>query len=106
MKIFDVFPVTAFTAVQNSACQPEIQFNNFTGCAASYVWDFGTSGGKQFHRVNPMFSYDLPGTYLVTLSATEQIVAGPDKLQQVLEAGRRSIHCSLHHSLRYLQYHS
>jgi gliding motility-associated-like protein len=84
VKIFNVFPVTAFTAVQNNACQPVIQFNNLTDCAANFVWDFGTSGtGNSSTAVNPLFTYDSAGTYLVTLSATDFCGGSRQITQQV-----------------------
>ncbi|GJM33752.1 MAG: hypothetical protein DHS20C18_27530 [Saprospiraceae bacterium] len=46
----------------------EVQFTNNSQNATTYLWDFGDS--QQTTEVNPLHTYDGPGTYMVSLSAT------------------------------------
>lgn len=63
-------PNPVFTVSANNGCSglTSFQFNNTTSGAVSYFWDFddGTSSLQQ----NPQKVYSLPGTYHVSLLAT------------------------------------
>lgn len=48
-----------------------ITFQNTTTGGVSYVWDFGD--GQTSTVVHPNNTYDVPGTYMVTLIATNEI---------------------------------
>ena len=48
-----------------------ITFQNLTSGGVSYEWTFGD--GQQSTDVHPNNTYDVPGTYLVTLIATNEI---------------------------------
>lgn len=48
-----------------------ITFQNLTTGGVSYAWDFGD--GHESTMVHPNNTYDVPGTYIVTLVATNEI---------------------------------
>ncbi|MBL7807984.1 MAG: S8 family serine peptidase [Saprospiraceae bacterium] len=54
-----------FTFTQNLLT---VTFNNTSNNSTSYLWDFGD--GMTSTDVNPVHTYSAPGTYTVTLSAT------------------------------------
>ncbi len=49
-----------------------IQFGNASTGPGSYVWDFGVAGSTAdvSTEANPVYTYDVPGTYVVTLVST------------------------------------
>ena len=64
-------PIANFTI--GAACVGEpIQFNNFStqGSFISYDWAFGDPGASTSTDFSPTFTYATPGTYTVTLTAT------------------------------------
>ncbi|MEO1653873.1 MAG: PKD domain-containing protein, partial [Bacteroidota bacterium] len=68
-------PEAGFTAVRNKFCLSNaIQFTNTSvditgGSGLTYIWDFGGSGtNTSADPANPEFTYDLEGTYVVSLT--------------------------------------
>lgn len=66
-------PVAAFTHTSNNGyiAPSNITFTNTSTNAASVVWDFG-DGSPTTTTANPVHSYATPGTYTVTLTATNE----------------------------------
>lgn len=66
-------PVAAFTHTSNNGyiAPSNITFTNTSTNAASVVWDFG-DGSPTTTTANPVHSYATPGTYNVTLTATNE----------------------------------
>ncbi len=64
-------PVASFTAdVLTGSCPPlEVNFQNTSQNASSYVWDFGGGTGSSSME-NPSQLYTIPGDYTVTLIAS------------------------------------
>jgi len=73
-------PVASFTADPVSGCAPlDIQFTDTsTGNPDTWAWDFGDGGSSS--EQNPLYTYNLPGIYTVTLTASN--AAGPDSIVQ------------------------
>ena len=65
-------PVASFTASTVSGDAPlAVNFTNTTsGDATSYAWDFNGDGQIDETTVSPSFTFNDPGTYTVTLTAT------------------------------------
>ena len=63
-------PIASFTALPTLGCQPlMVNFaDQSTGLITSWQWDFG-DGGQDFVP-NPVYVYNQPGTYTVTLTVT------------------------------------
>jgi PKD repeat protein len=62
-------PVASFMASVNSGCAPvQINFTNTSQNATSYLWNFGD--GITTNQTSPSHTYTQPGTYVVTLTAT------------------------------------
>ena len=64
-------PVPDFTLDPDSGCYPlEVQFTNLTDTASSAgcAWIFGDGGTSS--NCNPVYTYDTPGVYDVTLTVT------------------------------------
>lgn len=61
------FPVANFTAVTDTTT---ISFTNTSTNATSYLWKFGD--GNTSTEVNPVHTYAAPGTYTVTMDATNE----------------------------------
>ncbi len=74
--LFDDAVQSAFIASSNFNCQTPatIQFNNTSINASSYVWDFGN--GTTSTLSNPTATYDMPGTYTVSLIASGNALCG------------------------------
>lgn len=74
-SIFNITPQVAATAQFNTASSTytglpaSVQFNNSSSNAAAYDWDFGT-GQDVSSASSPLFVYNLPGMYHVSLVAT------------------------------------
>lgn len=67
---FQMAPTANFTIGTPSACNSlTTTFNNTTVGGASYSWDFG-NGNTSVLQNPPAETYNTPGTYFVTLSAT------------------------------------
>lgn len=65
-------PVAGFLASPDTSIilnipQSEVQFVNVSTGANSYFWDFGD--GNTTTNISPIYSYDTPGDYMVTLIA-------------------------------------
>jgi len=58
-------PVTAFSATPTSSCTGNIQFNNLTTGASSWLWYFGD--GTTSTLQNPLHTYTANGTFTVSL---------------------------------------
>lgn len=70
--VFNAYPlpVTAFTGIPVSGCEPLlVSFQNTTQFASAYVWDFG-DGSTPSKLENPLHIYDKEGVYTVKLIAT------------------------------------
>ncbi len=65
-------PSAAFSATPTSGCAPlTVQFNNLsTGGATSYNWQFPGGTPSTSTAASPSVVYSTPGTYSVTLTAT------------------------------------
>jgi len=65
-------PIVHFTAMPLSGCAPlEIQFTDFTSpVSQNWLWNFGdpNSNDNTSNLSNPTHTYQLPGTYSVTLN--------------------------------------
>jgi len=62
-------PIAQFTANPTQVeVNQEVTFTNFSSGAETYDWTFGDFTGV-FNDVNPVYSYDQPGYYLVQLIA-------------------------------------
>lgn len=62
-------PVASFTPSIISGCSPlSVQFTNQSTNAVTYQWNFGN--GNTSTLTNPSANYNLPGTYQVTLRAS------------------------------------
>ena len=69
-----VQPSASFSAtpMTTTILQPDIEFTNQSLFASSYAWDFGD--GAASYEAHPMHSYSYPGTYWVTLYASNSEV--------------------------------
>lgn len=67
LTILESCPKASFDATQNSETIPEVQFNNKSTGAISYVWDFGD--GQTSTLAHPQHTYSASGTYTVQLIA-------------------------------------
>ncbi len=64
-------PTASFTATPDNGVAPlEVVFTN-TGDGDTFSWDFETDGAEDSSTENPTFTYTEVGTYLVTLTITE-----------------------------------
>ena len=64
-------PIASFSAPLTASCGSFIvNFINTTSGSPTYVWDFG-DGSATSSALNPSHNYSLPGTYTVTLVATQ-----------------------------------
>ena len=62
--------VAGFTTVDTAVCAPSfVSFTNTSTGATSYSWDFG-NGASISHFTNATSYYTAPGTYTVTLTAS------------------------------------
>ncbi|MCE3279507.1 MAG: hypothetical protein K0S44_1698 [Bacteroidetes bacterium] len=63
-------PSASFTANPMSGTHPlPVDFTNTSTLSNSYVWDFG-DGSPSVSSTNPSYTYNAPGTYTVTLIAS------------------------------------
>jgi len=63
-----LLPTAIFTPNQSEGCVPcRIVFKNHSINALSYEWSFGDGGSSEAE--NPVYIFDEPGTYYVSLSA-------------------------------------
>lgn len=65
-------PVANFTASPESGIAPlQVTFTDkSTGPPTSWAWDFNSDGITDSTQQNPVHTYNVPGTYSVTLTAT------------------------------------
>ncbi|MEO0469024.1 MAG: gliding motility-associated C-terminal domain-containing protein [Bacteroidota bacterium] len=65
-------PQAEFTASPEDGFYPlPVQFSNLSAYSSNYFWDFGN--GETSMEENPLFTYNLPGEYTVTLVADNDI---------------------------------
>ncbi|MBN4061813.1 PKD domain-containing protein [Bacteroidales bacterium AH-315-I05] len=68
---FDDPPIANFTSNVTMACGSPVNFTDLsTGLPNSWLWDFGD--GTTSNQQNPSHTYSSPGTYTVSLIATNQ----------------------------------
>ncbi|HEY3386712.1 MAG TPA: PKD domain-containing protein, partial [Saprospiraceae bacterium] len=75
VRIDPIPPILDFSFNPASGCAPlTVTFTNLSQFAdpTSYFWQFGTNQGTS-RSVNPVYTYNEPGIYSVTLSATNVI---------------------------------
>lgn len=66
-----VVPFVNFAANVTTGCQPQtISFTNLANNATSFLWSFPGGTPATSTEVNPTVQYTVPGTYDVTLEAT------------------------------------
>lgn len=68
-------PVASITPQTQTCTGLTMAFGNASSGAQSFSWDFGVSGSSSdtSNLANPVYTYDQPGTYVVTLVATSGI---------------------------------
>lgn len=61
-----------YTITNDSIAPATVTFNNQSKNAETYLWDFGESGSTTDTSTlqNPVYTYSTPGSYVVTLKAT------------------------------------
>ncbi|WP_107039880.1 DUF7948 domain-containing protein [Brumimicrobium mesophilum] len=70
---FNLIPNAEFTANSEIGCAPfTVTFDNFSSESDSYLWDFG-NGELDSTTLDPVVTYDQPGTYEVMLTVTDSI---------------------------------
>lgn len=78
-------PLANFTALPNSGSQPlEVQFTNTSVEAVSYVWDFNDSENSTSFEVSPVFVFEEPGEYEVSLIAYNSVNCSDTTAQQIV----------------------
>lgn len=76
--------VTAnFNAVNTSGCTVNAQFLNYSSGATQYIWDFG-DGSPTSSQVAPTHYYNVPGSYDVTLIASNSTCSDTIVLQDFI----------------------
>lgn len=87
--------VTAmFEAVPASDCQGfSVELFNMTTGAGAYQWSFGDGGTST--QTNPVHAYSGPGSYDVTLTATDLLCGGTDTITQTIVLDPPSIEIDL-----------
>lgn len=74
------FPTAGFLASTTNACVGQgINFLNTSTGASSYIWQFGD--GTVVTGPNPIHAYSSPGTYTVTLYASNSVGCGDTLVQ-------------------------
>jgi gliding motility-associated-like protein len=82
---FEITPKAQFTSNIVSGCAPlTITFNNTSTVTDSYEWHFG-NGSVDSVTLNPTITYNIPGTYNVTLLVTDSICQITDSAQVTIE---------------------
>ncbi|CAG0948164.1 MAG: T9SS type B sorting domain-containing protein [Bacteroidetes bacterium] len=80
---FEIFPVADFSISHLSGCAPlTIQFTNGSS-TFDYLWDFGNNDTTS-QIVNPIKTYNNPGTYVVYLIVTDSICNVKDTAMKVI----------------------
>ncbi|MEM7548662.1 MAG: PKD domain-containing protein [Bacteroidota bacterium] len=73
--IFPIVPMVDFVGAPLEGCAPlEVQFENLTRFADpdTYEWDFGDGQGRSTAE-NPSYIYNRPGSYTVSLKASNEL---------------------------------
>jgi PKD repeat protein len=75
-------PIASFDAENNMGCAPlEVSFFNTSQHATSFMWTFEGGTPATSTEENPLITYDTPGTYSVTLLASN--LAGSGAITQM-----------------------
>lgn len=75
--------IAAFNIPDTSCASAEVQFTNLSSGATGYLWDFGDSQSST--ASDPSHTYADPGTYTVTLTATNPGTCnGQDQAQRTV----------------------
>jgi len=80
----DPLPVASFTTETDGST---VTFTNTSGQAETYFWDFGD--GNTSTEENPVHTYSMDGTYVVTLTATS--AAGESTTEQTIIISTNSV---------------
>jgi gliding motility-associated-like protein len=75
VRINPIPPILDFDYLPSSGCAPHtVSFINRSRFAdpATYLWEFGTGEGTS-RAIDPDYTYNRPGVYSVTLSATNEL---------------------------------
>ena len=78
-NITDDFPVADFLLPESGCVPYSIQLTN-TGRGTDFHWDFGDGSTSTEH--NPTHTYTIPGTYTITLIASQPYGCSPADTQQ------------------------
>ncbi|GAA0874590.1 hypothetical protein GCM10009118_09980 [Wandonia haliotis] len=69
----EIVPKAEFTVDHTEGCAPfTVQFQNFSSDSTNYEWDFG-DGVTSTTDYNPIYTFNTPGTYEVTLYVQDTI---------------------------------
>jgi PKD repeat protein len=81
-------PVADFTATPSSGPAPlQVQFTDqSTNLPNSWAWDFDNNGTVDSTAQNPLFTYTAPGTYTVSLTASNS--GGPNTKTKQVSVGQ------------------
>ncbi len=76
--------VIADFEIANEPCTPEVAFSNQAIGANTFSWDFGD--GNTSPAVSPLYAYDQPGTYSVTLMVSNTANGCTDEITKSITA--------------------
>ncbi|MFK7981013.1 MAG: PKD domain-containing protein [Saprospiraceae bacterium] len=71
--------------VSSEECESQVTFTNLTEGTVQSVWDFGDGGTST--DANPVYTYNTPGAYEVTLTATDLTTNCTNTTTQLISAG-------------------
>ncbi len=86
-------PRPDFTFAANCNIPGRINFTNTSVNATSYLWSFGPTGATST-QINPQYTYLNPGTYTVTLAATNSNTGCTAERTQVIDVSNTAANFS------------